>query len=97
MKYIIQVEIDPLTGIDVEAQPDQIQSLVGKWQALNPTGMYFSLTRRAFTIILDAANEDAFFEALHATWVLMKEYPEVWPVADVQDFPALLRRAGVGR
>ena len=29
-------------------------------------------------------------------WNLTKDYPEVWPVADVDEFPALLQRIGVG-
>ena len=95
MKYIVQIEIDPETGIEVEGQPDKIQELIGKWQALNPIGMYFCTTRRAITIIVDVPNEDAMFEALHASWVLMKEYPEVSPVVDLNEFPRLLQRAGV--
>ena len=95
MKYIVQIEIDPETGIEVEGQPDKIQELIGKWQALNPIGMYFCTTRRAITIIVDVPNEDAMFEALHASRVLMKEYPEVSPVVDLNEFPRLLQRAGV--
>ena len=96
MKYIIQVEIDAEAGVDAEEQPEKLQEMVGKWQALNPIGMYFSLTRRAATIIVDVPNEDAIFEALHCTWMLAGDYPEVWPVTGVEEFPALLRRAGVG-
>ena len=95
MKYIIQAEIDAETGVEVEANPEKIQELIGKWQALNPIGMYFSMTRRAITIIVDVPNEDAFFEALHATWVLTKDYPDVSPVATVDEFPALMKRAGL--
>lgn len=95
MKYIIQIEIDPDTGIDVEAQPDKIQEMVGKWQALNPIGMYFCTTRRAMTMIVDVPNEDALFEALHATWVLTRSYPDVAPVVSGEEFPAMLKRAGV--
>ena len=95
MKYIIQAEIDAETGDEVEANPEKIQELIGKWQALNPIGMYFTLTRRAMTIIVDVPNEDAFFEALHATWVLTKDYPDVSPVATVDEFPALMKRAGL--
>ena len=95
LKYLIQANVDPETGIEVEQHPDQIQELMGKWQALNPIGMYFSLDRRMITIILDVPNEDAFFEALHATWVIMKDYPDISPVADFSEFPDLLRRAGV--
>ena len=97
MKYIVQVEIDPQTGIDVEAEPEQLQEWVGKWQALDPIGMYFSLVRRAVTIIVDLPNEDAMFEALHATWVLAKTYPDVSPAADASEFPALLKRLGLGQ
>jgi hypothetical protein len=96
MKYIVQVEIDAVTGLDMEAQPASIQEWIGKWQALNPIGMYFSLTRRAVTIIVDVPNENAMFEAVHATWVLTKDYPEVWPVAGADEFPALLQRVGIG-
>ncbi len=67
MKYIVEVKISPEVGIEAEAQPEQLQEWVGKWQALNPLGMYFGLTRRVVTIILDVANEDAMFDALHAT------------------------------
>ena len=97
MKYIVEVKISPEVGIEVEAQPEKLQEWVGKWQALDPLGMYFGLTRRVVTIILDVANEDAMFDALHATWVLSKAYPEVSPVADATEFPILLKRAGVGR
>ena len=95
MKYIIQAEIDAETGDEIEANPEKIHGLIGKWQALNPIGMYFSMTRRAITIIVDVPNEDAFFEALHATWVLTRDYPDVTPVATVDEFPALLKRAGI--
>ena len=92
MKYIIQAEIDPDTGIEVEANMEQMQGLMQKWQALNPIGMYFNMTRRAMTIIVDAPNEDAFFEALHMTWVVTNDYPDVSPVADASEFEQLLRR-----
>jgi hypothetical protein len=95
VKYIIQVEIDADAGESIEANMAEMQKLLGQWQALNPIGIYFSLTRRAVTIILDAANEDAFFEPLHATWQLTSSYPDVWPVADIQEFPSLLQRAGL--
>jgi hypothetical protein len=69
---------------------------MGKWQALNPIGMFFSLSRRAVTVIVDVPNEDAMFEVLHATWVLTKDYPDVSPVVSGEEFPALLKRAGIG-
>lgn len=96
VKYIIQVEIDPETGADVEETPERIQEIIGKWQALNPIGMYFSLTRRSITIIVEAESEDAFFEPLHATWVMAMDYPDVYPVADADEFPQMMQRAGIG-
>lgn len=96
MKYLIQAEIDPETGVEIEATPERIQEVIAKWQGVNPIGMYFSLTRRNITIIVDAESEDAFFEQLHATWVLTNDYPDVQPVADVDEFPQLLQRAGIG-
>ncbi len=96
MKYIVQIEVDPETGVEVEGNPAKIQEVIGKWQALNPIGMYFSLSRRAITLIVDVANEDAMFEALHASWVFFKDYPDVSPVASVEEFPALLQRVGIG-
>lgn len=96
MKYIVQVEIDPDIGLEMEEHPEQIQEVTGKFQALNPIGMYFSLTRRAVTVIVDVANEDAIFEALHTSWRITGSYPEVWPVMDLQEFPDLLKRAGIG-
>ncbi|MFQ5933286.1 MAG: hypothetical protein ACE5KI_01425 [Dehalococcoidia bacterium] len=95
MKYIVQVDVDAAVGAELEAHPENIQEIMGKWQAHNPIGMYFSLTQRRVTVILDVPNEDAFFEALHATWVLTKDYPQVWPVASAEEFPTLLQRAGV--
>jgi hypothetical protein len=92
MKYMVHVEIDPETGAEMEANPEKIQEWVGKWQACKPIGMYFALTRRAATIILDVPNEDAMFEVLHDTWVITNAYPEVWPVADASEFPALMQR-----
>lgn len=94
MKYLIQIEIDPEIGNELEAAPETIQEVVGQWQAHNPIGMYFSLTRRSITVILDAPNEDAFFEALHTTWRITHDYPDVQPVADAEEFPKLLERAG---
>ena len=96
MKYIIQVEVDPDIGTELEGSPEKIQGMIEKWQALSPIGMYFSMTRRAITIVLEADNEDAFFEALHATWILAGSYPDVWPVADVDEFPALMSRLSMG-
>ena len=92
MKYIVQVEIGPETGLEVEAQPEKLQEWIGKWQALNPIGMYFGITRRAATFILDVPNEDAMFEVIHSTWVLTKSYPDVWPVGDASEFGAMMQR-----
>jgi hypothetical protein len=92
VKYIVQVEIDPETGAEIEANPEKIQEWVGKWQALNPIGMYFALTRRAATVIVDLPNEDALAEVLRNTWILTKSYPDVWPVADASEFPAIMQR-----
>lgn len=96
MKYIVQVEIDPDIGLEMEEHPEQIQEVIGKFQALNPIGMYFSLTRRSMTVIVDVPNEDHIFEALHTSWRITESYPEVSPVMDLQEFPELLRRAGIG-
>ena len=92
MKYIVQVEIDPDVGAEIEEDPADIQEWIGKWQALNPIGMYFSMTRRAVTIIVDVPNEDGMLEAIHATWLVTRSYPEVWPVADASEFPAMMQR-----
>ncbi len=92
MKYIVQVEIDPETGLEVEANPKKLQDWMEKWQALNPIGMYFALTRRAVTVIVDVPNEDTILEVLHSTWVLVKSYPDIWPVGDASEFPALMQR-----
>jgi hypothetical protein len=97
MKYIVQIEIDPVTGIELEASPARIQEIVGKWQELNPIGFYAYATRRAMTVILDLPNEDSMFEALHATWVVTNNYPEVSPVVDAEEFPKLLQRVGIGQ
>ena len=95
MKYIVQIEVDPEVGNEVEGHPEDIQKVVGAWQAHNPLGMYFYLNRRAITVILEAPDEDTFFDALHATWVVTESYPEVSPVVDDSEFPALLQRVGV--
>jgi hypothetical protein len=95
VKYIIQADIDGETGIQIEAQPEKIQEIIGKWQALNPLGMYFSLHRRRLTIVVEVPSEDSFLEALHATWVWTKNYPEVWPVAGVDEFAGLMQRLGM--
>jgi hypothetical protein len=95
VKYIVNLEIDPENGLEVEAEPEKIQELIGKWQALKPIGMYFALTRRAVTVILDVPNEDAMFEAIHRTWVLIKSYPDIWPVGDAAEYPALMKRVGL--
>jgi hypothetical protein len=97
MKYVVLADIDPEVGADLEDEPEKIQEIIEKWQAHNVIGMYFSLTSRRLTIIVEADNEDEFFDALHATWVLTLDYPEVYPVVDVDGFPDLLARAGVGQ
>ncbi len=97
MKYVVQIELDPETGVLVESNPAEIEGFIGKWQALNPIGFYFALTRRAVTVIVDVPNEDAMFEALHATWVFTNSYPEVWPTASVEEFPAIMERLGIGQ
>jgi len=92
VKYIVQVEIDPDTGVEFEETPEEIQKWVGEWQKLNPIGMYFSMTRRAVTIIVDALNEDEMLEALHATWLITRSYPEVWPVVDQSELGGIMQR-----
>ena len=95
MKYIVQAEISPEVGDEMEAHPERIQEWMQKWQALNPIGMYFGLTRRVTTIIVDVSDEDAMFEALHSTWVLTKSYPNIWPVGDATEFSSLPKRIGL--
>ena len=92
MLYIIRTEVDPMTGVEIEGNPKDIEDMVGMWQKLNPVGMYFSMTEREMTVIVDVPNEDAFFEALHKTWVVAKTYPKVSPVADGSQFQSLLQR-----
>ena len=41
MKCAVQLEIDPSTETEVSVPPAKIQEWVGKWQELNPIGMYF--------------------------------------------------------
>ena len=96
MKYIVQAEVAPEVGTQIEEQLEKVQGLIQKWQAHKPIGMYFNLTRRAMTVILEAPNEDAFFEALHATWVVTNSYPDVSPVASVEEFEAIVGRLGLG-
>jgi len=93
LKYIIQIDI-PATEAP-ETQPESLQEVIGKWQALNPIGFYASLTRRRATIIVDAPNEDSFFEAMYATWIAFKTYPEVWPVVSMDELPVLMQRTGM--
>ena len=90
----MQVELDPDVGAEVEENLTDLQQWMGAWQALDPIGMYFAITRRAVTIIVDLPNEDAMFEAIQHTWVFTRSYPEVWPVADSTEFGGLMQRLG---
>ena len=96
MKYMIQVDVGPKIGAELEQNPEKLQEFIGAWQAHNPDAMYFTLTRRRAVIILDAPNEDTFFEALHATWVLAQSYPEVYPFATLDEFGQIMQRLGMG-
>ena len=58
--------------------------------------MYFSITRRSVTIIVDLPNEDAIFEVLFETWQLTKSYPTVTPVVAADEFDAIMERLGLG-
>lgn len=97
MKYIIQAEVDPIAGMEMEAQPERMQKAIGELQALNPIGMYFYTTRRGFAAVVDVPNEDALLEALHEAWTVTKSYPEVIPVIDAEEFPSLLKRVGLAQ
>jgi len=97
MKYLVQVEIG--ADNDVEQQPGGpaiLQEWIERWQALNPIGMFFSLTRRSVTVIVDLPNEDAMFEALYDTWQITKSYPAVTPVVGADEFGAIMQRLGLG-
>ena len=96
MKYVVSVNIPANVAPEEDNSPQQIQEWIGKWQALKPIGFYFGLTHRHITVIVDVPNEDAMFEALHATWAIGKTYPTVTPVADVSEFPKLLQRICMG-
>ena len=54
------------------------------------------LITQSITVILEADSEDAFFESLHATWRATNSYLDVNAVADVSDFPKMLKRVGIG-
>ncbi len=92
MKYVIHGEVPPDKGSYLEGNPEAMQELLGAWQAAKPEAMYFSLTRRYFLFVLDAPNEDAFFEPLHQTWMSTGSYPTVEPVATIEEFGKLLHR-----
>ena len=95
VKYMIRASVDPDIGAELEKDPVELQKVIGNWQAHNPEGMYFSLTKRELFIVLDAPNEDSFFEALHATWVATKSYPAVSPVATIDQFGEIMERLGM--
>lgn len=95
MNYVVQMELPAEVAPELERTPQELEEWVGKWQDLNPIGMYFHLARRAVTVIVDVPNEDALFEALHATWIMAKTYPTVSPVVDASEFPNLLQRIGM--
>ncbi len=92
MKYMIHGEVPPERGEHLEQHPEAMQELMGAWQAQNPLAMHFSLTRRGFFFLIEADNEDAFFEPLHKSWVLLGTYPTVDPVADFEEFGQMLQR-----
>lgn len=97
MKYLVQVEI--AADNDLEQQPGgpaRLQEWIGKWQALTPIGMYFSITRRSVTIIVDLPNEDAMFEVLYETWQITKSYPAVTPIVGAEEFGSIVQRLGLG-
>ena len=98
MKYIVQFDVPPEVGEAIEKEPQKMGEWIGKWQALNPIGFYGSIIRRRGTIIVDVPNEDAMFEAIYATWITTKNYPEVWPVIDLgnpEEMQATFRRVGL--
>lgn len=90
------MEIDAQNPVETEIGAERIEQWIGKWQALNPIGIYFSLTRRSATIIVDLPNEDAMFEALYDTWMLSKNYPSVTPIVGVEEFGSIMQRIGLG-
>ena len=92
MIYIVQNEVSPEQGTAMESNRQAIQDLIGKWQALNPIGMYFAITRRAMANIVDAPNEDALLEVLHNTWVVTNSYLSVTPVATSERFGEMAQR-----
>jgi hypothetical protein len=92
MIYIVQSEVSPEQGTAMESNRQAIQDLIGKWQALNPIGMYFAITRRAMANIVDAPNEDALLEVLHNTWVVTNSYLSVTPVATSERFGEMAQR-----
>jgi hypothetical protein len=97
VKYLVQVEIEASNELEQQpGGPARIQEWIGKWQALNPIGMYFTLTRRSVTIIVDVPNEDAMFEALYDTWQITKSYPAVTPVVGAEEFGSMMQRIGLG-
>ena len=58
--------------------------------------MYFHLNRRAVAIVVDVPNEDAMFEALYDTWLLVRTYPTISPVVTGDEFGAIMQRIGLG-
>jgi hypothetical protein len=95
MKYMIQGDIDPVAGIELEAHPERVHAAVGQLQALDPIGLFFHATRRGFTAIVDVPSEEALLEPLHGIWAAISSYPTVTPVVDADDFARLLQRVGV--
>ena len=58
--------------------------------------MYFPLTRRSVTIIVDLPNEDGMFEPLYDTWQITKTYPAVTPIVGAEEFGSIMQRLGLG-
>ena len=96
MKYVVQGEIGAENVIETEVGRPRIEQWIGKWQALNPIGMYFNITRRAYTIVVDVPDEDALFDALYDSWVLTRSYPSVSPVVGLDEFGSIMKRVGLG-
>ena len=94
MKYMVNFEISPEAGKQIEAQPGgpgpTVKRLMDRFK---PEATYFAMSRRACWWVIDLDSAADVAELMIAVTDIAGSYPEITPVASGADFGGVIEKA----
>ena len=92
MKFAILFEVPVEVGNVLEKDPKAFEGFAKLLEQLKPEAAYFGATRRLLILITHAESHEDLAKLLVPFWHTFKTYPQVEPVASLDEYTSYLLR-----